>query len=172
MQIIDNLLSQEDFNNLHDTMMSNEFPWYWSWTKTRDPFDEGGDNCVHNCQLVHHYFRDFEKSTGYWYLIEPIVEYLNPTAFLRIKANLTLATPQIIETYMHTDFRPDEQGNWKTALFYLNTNDGYTKFIDGEVVQTIANRLVIFDGHTKHCGTTHTNTKFRTVINFNYYPCL
>ena len=58
------------------------------------------------------------------------------------------------------------------AFIVYSTNDGYTKFIDGEVVQTIANRLVIFDGHTKHCGTTHTNAKFRTVINFNYYPCL
>ena len=170
MQIIDNLLNEEDFNTLHDTMMSNEFPWYWSWTKTRDPFDEGGDYCVHNCQFVHHFFRDLSISTNHWYLIKPIVEYLNPSAFLRIKANITMATPQIIETYMHTDISGVE--NWKTALFYLNTNDGYTKFEHGEKVETVANRLVIFDGDTLHCGTTHTNEKYRAVINFNYFPCL
>ena len=51
---------------------------------------------------------------------------------------------QIIETYMHKDLNHVE--NWKTALFYLNTNDGYTKFESGEIVETVANRLVIFDG--------------------------
>ena len=81
-----------------------------------------------------------------------------------------MATPEIIETYMHTDINDVE--NWKTALFYLNTNDGYTKFEHGEKVETVANRLVIFDGDILHCGTTHTNEKYIPVINFNYFPCL
>ena len=43
-----------------------------------------------------------------------------------------------------------------------------TEFEDGSLVDTVANRMVSFNGKTQHRGSTHTNTKTRVLINFNY----
>ena len=52
-----------------------------------------------------------------------------------------------------------------------NSNKGQNvvKFENGEKIESVENRLVIFDSTIKHTGTTSTDTKFRSVINFNYY---
>lgn len=172
MQVIDNFLKEEDYTSICDGMLSGTFPWFWGWTKTRDHDNEsgeGGNAHIHNCQLVHHYYRAHEKNSRHWNLIEPIVDKLEVAAFIRIKANLTMATPHIIETYMHHDYSSNMEHN--IAIYYLNTNDGYTKFEStGEIIRSVGNRMVIFDGRERHCGTTHTDQKFRCVINFNYFP--
>ena len=51
----------------------------------------------------------------------------------------------------------------------MNTNNGYTLFEDGTKVDSIANRMVVFDGNTKHTGSTHTDDdRFRFVLNINF----
>ena len=57
----------------------------------------------------------------------------------------------------------------KTAVFYINTNNGYTEFENGVRVNSVANRVCIFDSHLKHRGTTHSEgSNQRIVVNFNY----
>ena len=56
-----------------------------------------------------------------------------------------------------------------TSIFYVNTNNGYTKFEDGTKVESVANRMVIFPSNMKHIGTSCTDEKTRVVINFNYF---
>ena len=57
-----------------------------------------------------------------------------------------------------------------TALiFYLNTNNGYTKFEDGTVVKSIANRLLTFPTLCKHTSSSCTDVEARVNINFNYF---
>ena len=56
-----------------------------------------------------------------------------------------------------------------TSIFYVNTNNGYTKFEDGTKVESVANRLVSFPANKKHTGTSCTDEKTRVVINFNYF---
>jgi hypothetical protein len=57
----------------------------------------------------------------------------------------------------------------KTAIFYLNTNDGYTIFEkDGEKIDSLENRMLIFDSSERHSGTNCTDQKYRAVINFNF----
>ena len=53
-------------------------------------------------------------------------------------------------------------------LYYMN-DDGQTIFKNGKAVDSIANRMVLFDGGELHTGTTTTNRKVRCVIN-NYIP--
>ena len=77
-----------------------------------------------------------------------------------------MKTNDIVEHGYHIDL-PYPDG-FKTAAFYLNTNDGYTKFSNGLKVESIRNRFVEFDGNTPHTGTTCTDSQFRAVINFNY----
>ena len=58
---------------------------------------------------------------------------------------------------------------WTTSIFYINTNNGYTKFKDGTKVESIANRMITFPANMEHCGTSCTDKNIRIVINFNYY---
>ena len=54
------------------------------------------------------------------------------------------------------------------AIFYVNTNDGLT-VLDNEVeIDSVSNRLLVFDGSTMHHSTTCTNQKRRVNINFNF----
>ena len=42
------------------------------------------------------------------------------------------------------------------------------KLEDGTKIDSIANRMLIFDGAEKHCSTTTTNVPVRINININY----
>ena len=58
---------------------------------------------------------------------------------------------------------------WLTiALLSLNTCDGYTKLKDGTKIDSVANRVLLFDPCEEHCSTTTTNVKARFNINVNY----
>ena len=85
----------------------------------------------------------------------------------RSKINLTLRTKDPFVFYpFHTDFANHD--TYTTAIFYLNTNNGYTLFEDGTKVESVANRFVTFPNGLRHTGTSTTNASFRMVINFNY----
>jgi hypothetical protein len=98
--------------------------------------------------------------------LTPFIDNLKPKALVRIKCNLTTRTHEIIEHGYHTD---QPFSNFKTGIYYLNDNNGYTKFEDGSKVESVANRYVEFDGNILHTGTTCTNSNYRIVINFNYF---
>ena len=50
-----------------------------------------------------------------------------------------------------------------------STNNGYTLFEDGTKVDSVANRMVLFEGNRLHTGATQTDERFRYVVNFNYW---
>ena len=58
--------------------------------------------------------------------------------------------------------------NVTTSIFYINTNNGWTKFKDGCKVECIENRMVIFDSNIEHAGFSCTDQKRKVVVNFNY----
>ncbi len=83
---------------------------------------------------------------------------------LHVKANLNVRAPENLEHGFHRD----HPWNGKTSVFYLNDNDGYTKFQNGQVVKSKANRAVIFDSPELHTGSTPTDVYARYVINLNW----
>tara|TARA_B100000287_G_C20388467_1_gene684571 strand:+ start:52 stop:402 length:351 start_codon:yes stop_codon:yes gene_type:complete len=102
-------------------------------------------------------------------LLFPFFQKIQPVALIKIKANLNMPTENIIEHGYHNDIQDGLHLDFiKTAVYYLNTNNGYTKFEDGTKVESVQNRLVVFDNKMKHTGTTCTDKPFRMVINFNY----
>jgi hypothetical protein len=88
---------------------------------------------------------------------------------IRVKANITTCT-DTAQTYgYHIDINEDLAKLSKTAIFYLNTTNGFTQFEnDGERVPSIENSLVIFNSLDRHSGTSCTDHKYRAVINFNF----
>ena len=94
----------------------------------------------------------------------PLLKKLNATCLIRIKANLFPNTHTLHEHPMHSDFEFSHSG----AVFSLNTCDGYTKLKDGTKIDSVANRILLFDASEEHCSTTTTNVFARININMNY----
>ena len=100
---------------------------------------------------------------------QTFLEKLGIVSLVRAKFNLLHRTDKIIEHQPHIDI-PNPPDNLKTAILYLNTNNGYTKFEDGNKVLSEENRLVIFDGKLKHWGSTNSCSEpYRIVFNLNYF---
>jgi hypothetical protein len=98
--------------------------------------------------------------------LNPITKKLKIRSIIRIKANLVTKTEKIIEHGFHTDFPyPDS----KTSVFYINTNNGYTKFDDGFIVNSVENRVATFNSMLPHTGSSCTDAQARVVINLNYF---
>jgi hypothetical protein len=167
LEIFDNVLPPDEFNRIRDIMLGSDFPWHYSPGKSYD--DEIKEN-NQIFQFVHMFYHNYCYSSAYGELINPLVKLLDPTALIRIKANLTTITPNKIQYKFHRD--TSNLLRSKTAIYYVNTNDGKTIFSTGEEVQSVANRLVIFDSDILHTATSSTNESVRVVINFNYYTKL
>ena len=87
-----------------------------------------------------------------------------------MKANLGPKTPKPITCNFHTDVVKSYVGS-KTAVYYINTNNGYTLFKKGKKkVKSVENRIVIFDAMEEHTTVTQTDKDVRLVLNINYYP--
>ena len=83
--------------------------------------------------------------------------------------NLPLLSTKIAGWHCDYDLQPDEKGIVKTAIFYVNSNNGYTIFKESKKkVRSVENRLVIFPSELEHCGGSCTDNKQRVVINFNF----
>ena len=165
MKIIDNAISNTEIQNLQNIFYSTNFAWYYNDFKN-SPTDILSDNTLNDFQFTHNFYKNYNVTSQHIALIEPILQMLNPCAIYRIKANLTTKTQKIIKFPFHQD---EEGLVGKTAIFYVNSNNGYTEFENNETVESVANRLCVFDSTKLHRGTTSTDTKTRCVINFNYF---
>lgn len=165
IQVIDNYLPQQDFLKLQE-FFENHLMWQFSPFVTNNPL-QGKTPRDDEFQFVHiFYYPNKGVVSQRVDQITPLVNKLVPRILVRIKANLNTRTDHIVQRDWHVDY---DLGN-KTAIYYVNTNDGYTAFESGEKVESVANRIVIFDGHKRHAGTTCTNHKQRIVLNLNYFP--
>jgi hypothetical protein len=162
-EVIDDFLSIEDFSLIKNTMFDTSFPWFYYKTKTFKDEKE----TPYNFQFVHNFYANYGATSNFIELLSPLITKINPIAIAKIKANMTMKTEKIIEYGYHTDY--ETNNNLKTAVFYLNNNDGYTKFKGGPSIDSIENRLLIFDSQLSHTGTSCTDQRFRSVINFNFY---
>ena len=96
----------------------------------------------------------------------PLLDKIVSGFLLRVSLNLTFATPNPYVSEFHVD---TEVKNSNTCVYYLNSNNGGTKFRDsGEIVQSQRNRGVIFPSHFSHAAVNTTDTKLRWVLNINY----
>ena len=115
--------------------------------------------------LVHMVYNNLTILSPYYEQIEPINELLKVKVLTRIKINMYPNTETLKEHGMHVDY-PFPHRN---AVFSINTCDGYTKLEDGTKVESVANRMLLFDGVIKHTSSTCTDQPVRMNINFNYF---
>tara|TARA_Y100001951_G_C11133523_1_gene179539 strand:- start:71 stop:577 length:507 start_codon:yes stop_codon:yes gene_type:complete len=165
-KIIDNFLDKKDFNNLKKGMEdTNYFPWFYAPCKDKTK-DKTSDTDLNQWQFTHIFYENYTINSSKFDLVRAFIKKINPTALLRIKANLTTYSPILKEGEFHQDTLTK---NVKSAIYYLNTNDGYTLFKkDKKKIESVANRMVFFNSTEWHTGTNTTNAKKRIVINFIY----
>ena len=165
MKIIDNFLAKEDFLKIQQLMLSKEFPWYFQHGINK--LDSDID--INDYQFTHVFYMDNAVRSHMLDTLQPLISKLKIGAIIKIKANLLTHTPKIIKHGFHIDYHHHTKlKDAKTAVFYLNTNNGYTLFENNKKVMSVENRVALFNLNTPHSGTTSSDSKRRVVLNFNY----
>ena len=164
MKIEDNFLKQEEFDKIQKLMDEpSPFPWFYA---DRIVFEDDD-----KFQFIHAFYDNHMPMSPFSNELDSIINIIQPFSIVKIRAKLLTRTPEIVESTFHVDIPlPEEKlKQWTTSIFYINTNNGYTKFEDGTIVESVANRMLSFPANMKHCGTSCTDERRRVVINFNYF---
>jgi hypothetical protein len=164
--VYDNFLDKKNFLELKENLYSGYFPWYYFPSIDYLPTDSDFVDYEQNFQFQHFFYDKCLVKSDKFFVLDALLQKINPTAIIRIKANLLTRTEKIIQNKFHCDFSNKLS---KTAIFYVNTNNGKTIFSNGEKIDSVENRLIVFDCDVLHTGTTCTNEKTRCVINLNFY---
>ena len=170
MRVFNNFLPPEQLKTLQEGICFNDnFPFhlqskvaydkeesveYWNWYATHIFYDSNqnlGKNSIYYDCLNEFFIKRFEKDFGLKTLI-------------RIKANMYPYTHSLKEHGSHYDYDYPNIA----AIYSLNTCDGFTRFEDGIKMDSIENRLFLFDGRKGHNSSTTTNASVRFNINFNF----
>ena len=164
-KIIDNFLDKSYLENLKRVIFSPETPWFFreSLTLTGKSKDEPFYNhCLYN---------EHESKSSLFKHMGEILNKLNIVAINEIRINSMNSRKEQYEC----DWHVDRYFKCKTAILYLNTCNGYSilKTSPETKINTIENRMVIFNSEIEHKGVSATDTKRRLLINFNYFddPC-
>ena len=164
MLIIDNFLSQSDFQRIKNTIESPNFSWNFSNVNRAKEKAYWKSQYVHLFMSI--YADELHFATNNIDILQPIINFLAPQKIIRIKCNSSPMTDKIFQCGWHKD---TTGALTYSAIYYVNTNDGYTAFKNGNRINSIENRLAIFDSRLDHSATTTTNVKRRIVINFVFH---
>lgn len=164
-KVIDNFLEYETFKDIQKNIVYNaSFPWFLS----RNVSDsiEYTNNINDGYYMTHLIYEYYTVNSNQFELITPILEKINPKALIRIKANFYPSTKEVIHHGLHIDDEYSHRG----CIFYLNTNNGKTVLKDNIEIDSIENRLLLFDPSIEHNSTTCSDDPVgRFNINFNYF---
>ena len=157
-KVINNFLPEEIFQKLKTLLFGDVIPWYYLENMTNT--DEGflAHNFYNYSSPKSEYFNDF---------IIPILIKLNFFTIISVRANFTLKK----EKKYFSEFHTDSSFVHKTAIFYMNTCNGYT-ILDKKLklkIKCEENKMLIFNSTIEHCMASQTDEKKRIVINFNYF---
>ena len=160
MRIEKNFLEQQAFEQLYKTIMNNWFGWFYV------------DHVAHENDTAHGYFAHMifdehqRRSNEGWDVVRPILDKLKPKALIRIKANLYPASQQLVKHGYHVD----QEYDCKSALYFVNTNNGYTRLKkEKKSIASVENSVLHFNSSEFHHSTNCTDKQRRITININYF---
>lgn len=169
--VIDDFLPYIDNEILSRALTDPHITWsVSSAVYDKDPMAPRCDP-KYNFQLYHVFLESKSQimiNMNTFHLLDPIVKKINPSEWVRIKMNLNPCNSEIIEHGLHIDNYSPREDAW-TAVYYINSNNGYTVFADGTKIESIRNRLVVFPSNMEHSGSTCTDVYARLVLNLNFY---
>jgi hypothetical protein len=157
-KVIDNFIEKDKFLNLKNTLISEDLPWFFRKNMTQND----------NWFFAHCFYKyGCPQSNCFVEFISPILTKLKCKAIIEVRANLMLKK----ETCYNSTFHTDHDFNCFTAILYINTNNGFTILDEKEKIkiESVENRMLIFDSKIKHSAFSQTDAERRIVINFNYF---
>ena len=162
MKIYDNFLPDDYFNYLSSHVMDASFQ---QWAFNYKVSDRDEEDSMDNYYFIHRLYGENTPISPEYNLIGGILEQLHCQAVIRARLLLYTNVGEFKKHGWHQDY----DYNHKAALLYLNTCNGYTGFEDDVKVESVANRMLIFDGSVPHHSTTCTDEKYRYVLSINYF---
>ena len=174
-----NYLDEKDFKNIQQNLMSKSFPWYYSERQTdmslvkeakllkgpkKEEYTDDKDSF-----FCHPIYVNGVPQTSCFELITPLIRKINPISVVSIKANLTINKDRVYKSGWHTDYHGNSYLNHKTAIFYINSNNGYTELKNNVIINSEQNKLVVFKANTLHRACSQTDVDTRIVININFF---
>jgi len=162
-KIIDNFLPNDFYEKLSFDLKSDRIPWYY---KKVDVDKKKSNNNGFFCFC---YYNDFKPDHHLFNVhIEPILKNLNAETVIIVKANLVLRDKDMIDCAFHTD---TECLYSTTGILFLTDCNSKTilKVDNKEVcVNSIENRMLLFNSQIEHKVIYQTDVYKRYVINFNF----
>lgn len=165
-EVIDNFLPEEQFKGLYNLITNpNQFSWFY-----HDSIATDNDKDKSHFYFCHVFYSRGVPNSNLFNELGNIWDALDKNnhslkSLIRAKANLFTRTPTLVEHDMHKDYAFEHKG----GLFSLNTCNGYTLLEDGTKINSVANRMLIFDASKNHASTSCTNENVRININFNFF---
>ena len=165
-EVIDNFLDEMYFDSLVTFFTGNGQAEWFFYADGPEP------NAVQyvtpdNDKLFYMYHMFFEAhfpESPFYSNLMPLLDRLDVKHLIRMKANFYPNTERLQEHPMHVDMEFSHSG----AILSLNTCDGYTKLKDGTKIDSVANRVLLFDGNKEYCSTNATNVFARFNFSINY----
>tara|TARA_B100001113_G_C20711428_1_gene449551 strand:- start:34 stop:570 length:537 start_codon:yes stop_codon:yes gene_type:complete len=158
--IIDDCLDKDYFKFLQEQMMCPDFPWLYQSEVANE-----GENKDDDFYFIHRIYENNNPVSTFWEPCEKLLQDLDVKALLRVRVLLFVNQGKMIIHDDHVDY----PFSHKTALLYVNSNNGSTGFEDGSRVDSVENRVVLFDGSKPHNSSTCTDQKVRLVFSVNYF---
>lgn len=178
---IENAMGQKWIDHIIDYISNSEFPLYFQPYLAGDPKGERlkGEhlqefNDPEGAYIFTHCFvrkSGIVGSEAFSRICEPIFLKLDPKFFDKyiVDRAVLVFTPywggKAVKSAWHTDQRYEHM----ILNYYFNTCNGYTEFKDGEIVESIADRLNTFSGRGRvHRSVSQTDKPYRMILNVNY----
>ena len=170
VEIYDNFLTQRYVEHLQGIFFNPDYQWTYAPAVGHnfgesELSDEERNDHYYFVHKIYETFRPIEDPFQTFDQFLPILQALEVHSLVRIRSLLYVNQGKIVKHEYHKD----AQYPIKAGLLYLNDSNGYTGFKDGTKVDSVCNRLVLFDGNVEHHSTTCTDAKERLVININYF---
>ena len=155
IEVKENFLKQDVFDLIKNKINSTEFSWFYQHEQVK----QDGFFFLHSL-----YNHDLSNSMFYEFIITPFKNKIKYQTLINCCVNLLLPDKNKKSSY-HCDIENDKV---TTAIFYVNTNNGYTEFEKGEKIMCKENTLIEFNALNKHRAVCQDDKDRRMVINFNY----
>ena len=160
MKIVDRFLPEDYFKSIVDGVVWN---YGFNWNLQDIVADDHENN--NDWYATHIIYRESEPKSEYWPGLGRLVYSLPDfRSLIRVKINFYPRTETMHEHNRHFDYPYEHKG----ALLSLNTCNGFTRLYDNSKIESVANRLLIFDPSKPHNSSTTTDTNGRFNININY----
>jgi len=165
MQVIDNFLPKDEFERLQEIVMY-KIPYFFI-----PKINSGHDKEDNSCYLIHtlYNYEYFPALASNWLSeFKSISDKLEIVSLMRMKLNFYPRTDKVETHIPHTDYKISHKG----CILSFNTCDGGTVLYEDEkeiLVESVANRALLFDPSKWHSSTSCTNAKARFNVNINYF---